>query len=130
METNRKKIGEPFLQFGLTSTGATSSAYSLSWGRIHVFKIRLLAKLARPFCVLSLLFLVGGCGLVQKTPAPGRPAATISASPVTFPATTLGFSSSPIVVTVTNSATGALHISSVAIGGSNPGDFTNTNTCG
>jgi arylsulfate sulfotransferase len=93
-------------------------------------KIRLLEKLARPFCVLSLLFLAAGCGLVQKTPPPARPAATISPNPVTFPATTLGFSSSPIVVSVTDSATGALHISSVAIGGSNPGDFTNTNTCG
>lgn len=92
-------------------------------------KIQLLEKLARPFCVLSLLFLAAGCGRVQKTPTPGRPAATISPNPVTFPATTLGFSSSPIVVTVTDSATGALHISSVAIGGSNPGDFTNTNTC-
>jgi hypothetical protein len=88
-----------------------------------------LEKLARSFCVLSLLFIAGGCGLVQKTPPPARPAATISPNPVTFPATTLGFSSSPIVVSVTDSGTGALHISSVAIGGSNPGDFTNTNTC-
>ncbi len=92
-------------------------------------KIQLLNKLARSFCVLSLLFLAAGCGRVQKTPAPGRPAAAISPNPVTFPATALGFSSSPIVVTVTNSGTGALHISSVAIGGSNPGDFTNTNSC-
>ena len=33
------------------------------------------------------------------------------------------------VVTVTNSGSSALHVSSVALGGSNPGDFSQTNTC-
>ena len=66
---------------------------------------------------------------MQKTPAPGRPAAAISPNPVAFPATTQGATSSPILVTVTNSGSGALNISSVAFAGSNLGDFTNSNIC-
>jgi arylsulfate sulfotransferase len=121
-------IGEPFLQFGLTIIGATSSAYSLSWGKTHVSKIRLLEKLARSFCVLSLLFLAAGCG--QVTPRhQGMPAVLLSPNPVNFPATSLGATSSPIVVTVNNSGSAPLNISSVTPGGTNPGDFTNTNGC-
>ena len=90
---------------------------------------RLFGNRLRSYSIFSLLLFAAGCGLVQKTPAPGRPAAAISPNPVAFPDTFLGASSSPIVVTLTDSAAGALHISSVAIAGSNPGDFINTNTC-
>jgi uncharacterized protein (TIGR03437 family) len=38
--------------------------------------------------------------------------------------------SSPQIVTLTNSATTAMSINSIAITGANPGDFTQTNTCG
>jgi arylsulfate sulfotransferase len=93
-----------------------------------VSKIRLLEKLARSFCVLSLLLLAAGCG--QVTPRPkGMPAVLLSPNLVNFPATSLGATSSPIVVTVTNSGNAPLNISSVTPGGTNPDDFTNTNGC-
>ncbi|HXJ03805.1 MAG TPA: choice-of-anchor D domain-containing protein, partial [Candidatus Acidoferrum sp.] len=92
-------------------------------------KNRLFGNRSLTFSIFSLLFFAAGCGQVQKTPAPGRPAAAISPNPVAFPATTQGASSSPIVVTVTNSGSGALNIFSVTPGGANPGDFTNSNTC-
>ena len=92
-------------------------------------KNRLFGNRSLTFSISSLLFFAAGCGQVQKTPAPGRPAAAISPNPVAFPATTQGASSSPIVVTVTNSGSGALNIFSVTPGGANPGDFTNSNTC-
>jgi arylsulfate sulfotransferase len=57
------------------------------------------------------------------------PALTISPNSVSFPATSQGTSSNPIVVTVTNSGNANLNISSVVIGGSNAGDFTTTNSC-
>ncbi len=42
----------------------------------------------------------------------------------------LGSSSSPMTVTLTNTGTGVLSIASVSILGANPGDFSQTNTCG
>ena len=53
----------------------------------------------------------------------------ISTNPVTFPAITQGTTNGPTMVTVTNSGSGMLTISSVAFAGTNPTDFTNMNTC-
>jgi arylsulfate sulfotransferase len=93
-------------------------------------KNQLLGKRSRSFCLFSLLFLATGCGQVQRTPpAPVMPAVSVSPNAVTFPAITQGAASTPIVVTVTNSGTAALNISSVAVAGSNAGDFTTTNAC-
>ncbi|MGC1483804.1 MAG: choice-of-anchor D domain-containing protein, partial [Candidatus Acidiferrum sp.] len=91
-------------------------------------KNRLSEMPACSICVLSLFFLAAGCGGGYGS-APPQPAITFAPNPVAFPATTQGASSTPIVVTVTNTGTGALTISSIAAAGSNPGDFTNTNTC-
>lgn len=57
------------------------------------------------------------------------PAIMISPSSVSFPATTQGSTNGPTSVTITNSGTGTLNIASVAFGGSNPADFTDTNGC-
>ncbi|MGC2887623.1 MAG: choice-of-anchor D domain-containing protein, partial [Candidatus Acidiferrum sp.] len=88
-------------------------------------KIRLLGTSVWSFCALSIISQGGGC---LHHPKP-LPSVTISPNPVSFPATALGASSTPIPVTVTNSGTAALIISSIVPGGSNPGDFTSTNTC-
>jgi len=91
----------------------------------------MLQKRVRCFCVFSLLVLVGGCGQVQMTtpPTPSMPAVTISPNAVTFPAITQGATSTPIVVTVTNTGIAPLNISSVAAAGANKSDFTTTNAC-
>ena len=47
-----------------------------------------------------------------------------------FPATTVGTSSSAKVVTFTNAGSTSLSITSVTIQGTNPKDFSQTNTCG
>ena len=75
--------------------------------------------------------LVGGCGQVQMTtpPTPSVPAVTISPNAVTFPAVTQGATSTPIMVTVTNTGNAPLNISSVAAAGTNKSDFTTTNAC-
>ncbi|MGC2670919.1 MAG: choice-of-anchor D domain-containing protein, partial [Candidatus Acidiferrum sp.] len=88
-------------------------------------KNQLLGISALSFCMLSFLSQGGGC---LHNPKP-LPSVTISPNPVAFPATALGASSAPIPVTITNSGTAALVISSIVAGGSNPGDFTSTNTC-
>jgi hypothetical protein len=62
-------------------------------------------------------------------PPPPAPAVTVSPNPVSFPTTVQGSTASPITVTVTNSGNATLHISSVLLGGNNPGDFNITNGC-
>jgi hypothetical protein len=47
-----------------------------------------------------------------------------------FPTTTVGQTSSPYSVTLTNVGPTALTISSITLGGTNPSDFTETNNCG
>jgi arylsulfate sulfotransferase len=90
----------------------------------------MLEKLVRCFCVFSLLFLAAGCGQVQRTaPTPSIPAVTVSPNAITFPAITQGATSTPIVVTVTNTGNASLNISSVAAAGTNKSDFTTTNAC-
>lgn len=62
-------------------------------------------------------------------PPPPAPAVSASPDPVGFSTITQGTTSSPTSLVITNSGTAALHISSVAIGGNNVGDFTTTNGC-
>lgn len=94
-------------------------------------KCPLWGKNARYFYILLLILFAGGCGGGYSAPptTPAAPSVMLSSSSVTFPATNQGVASAPMMVTVTNNGTGVLTISSVAAAGSNPGDFTNTNTC-
>jgi hypothetical protein len=62
-------------------------------------------------------------------PPPPAPAVTVTPDPISFPTTTQGTTSSLIQVSVTNSGNATLHISSVVLGGNNPGDFSMTNLC-
>jgi hypothetical protein len=57
------------------------------------------------------------------------PLAGFSQSSLTFAAQPLGTTSSPQSVTLTNSGTGPLNLSNVAITGTNSGDFPLTNAC-
>jgi phosphodiesterase/alkaline phosphatase D-like protein len=58
------------------------------------------------------------------------PAVTLSPTSVAFAVTKLGSTSAGTAVTLTNSGTGALSITSITITGTNPADFTRTTTCG
>jgi hypothetical protein len=62
-------------------------------------------------------------------PPPPQPAITFIPGSVSFPTTTQGTASSPITVTLANSGTATLHVSSVLMGGNNPGDFSMSNSC-
>jgi hypothetical protein len=62
-----------------------------------------------------------GVGVAVASPSPG----TLPA----FNSTPVGVTSSAQQVTVTDTGTGALAITSIAIGGTNPGDFAQTNNC-
>jgi hypothetical protein len=73
-------------------------------------------------------------GSTQSTPISGTGVAvpTGSASPtgLTFPSTNIGVNSSVMSSTLTNSGTGPLTLASIAIGGANAADYSQTNTCG
>jgi two-component sensor histidine kinase len=58
------------------------------------------------------------------------PTDTLSANSIAFGNGTVGAASAAQSVTVTNSGTGPLAITSIALAGANPGDFATTNTCG
>ena len=95
-------------------------------------KYLLLGKYSRySYALLPLILFVAGCGGGYSAPptTPAAPSVSLSSNSVTFPATNQGVSSAAMMVTVTNNGTGSLTISSVMAGGTNPGDFTNTNTC-
>ena len=55
---------------------------------------------------------------------------TLSSTSLTFGSQTVGTASSAQSVTVSNSGTAAVSVTGVSLSGSNPGDFSQTNTCG
>ncbi|NDQ58321.1 MAG: choice-of-anchor D domain-containing protein [Acidipila sp.] len=58
------------------------------------------------------------------------PMASVAPSSLNFGSVSVGTTSSPQIVTLTNSGRGALQIQSVGFMGSNPSDFAQTNNCG
>lgn len=92
--------------------------------------IRLTGKWSFALFVSTFVLVAGVHGQGQRTEhVHGKPFVTLSPNPVNFPAVSLGAGSAPVLVTVTNVANSTLNISSVAAGGSNPSDFTDTNGC-
>ncbi|HLW99911.1 MAG TPA: choice-of-anchor D domain-containing protein [Candidatus Acidoferrales bacterium] len=69
----------------------------------------------------------GGPGYVTTLPAP---AVSLSSSSVTFASQFLNATSAPQTVTLTNTGNAVLNITSVAVAGTNSGDFSQTNNCG
>lgn len=55
---------------------------------------------------------------------------SLSSPSLTFPPTRVGMTSQPLSVTVTNVGATSLNFTNIGIGGKNPGDFAQTNTCG
>ncbi len=76
----------------------------------------------------------GITGSIQTATLTGTAVAPVaSVTPSSLPAfagTLVGSSSSPQIVTLSNTGSAALTITSVAIGGTNSGDFSQTNNCG
>jgi hypothetical protein len=69
---------------------------------------------------------LGGTGVAPPPPAP---AVTVTPNPVSFATITQGATSNPIMIAVTNSGNATLNISSVTLGGNNPGDFSMSSGC-
>jgi Divergent InlB B-repeat domain/Abnormal spindle-like microcephaly-assoc'd, ASPM-SPD-2-Hydin/Lactonase, 7-bladed beta-propeller len=69
-------------------------------------------------------------GTSEAPPPPAPDPILVAPTPILFPDTAIG-SSSPLTVQLQNGpkATASLVVTSIDIGGSNPGDFSQTNTC-
>jgi hypothetical protein len=83
-----------------------------------------------------LVFLWAGCGgggggvSTGPPPPPPAPSVTTSASSLTFSSENQGTTSPVQSVMLTNAGNAALSITAISVGGVNPGDFRQTNTCG
>jgi hypothetical protein len=60
----------------------------------------------------------------------GCPICSVSPASLTFPTQLLGTASAPKSATVTNTGNATMSITSIGITGTNPGDFTQSSTCG
>jgi len=58
------------------------------------------------------------------------PAVSLAPASFTFPSAMVGATGSSQGFMLTNSGTATLHLSGISLGGPNPGDFSQTNTCG
>jgi len=68
----------------------------------------------------------------QSLPLSGTgtaPAVTLNPTPLAFPSTLAGSTSSALTSTLTNSGTGPLTITATALAGANPSDFTESDNC-
>lgn len=72
----------------------------------------------------------GESSTVAVTGTGGQPSLSLSSTSLSFPATNVGSSASTQSVTLTNSGTEPLAISSITLAGTNPGDFALSNACG
>jgi hypothetical protein len=86
----------------------------------------LISTLASTLLSLMLWTACGGGGGLQQ---PGSPAANLSASTVTFAGQTVGTTSAPVKLTLSNTGAAALNIAGISIANAN-GIFAQTNTCG
>ena len=68
--------------------------------------------------------------LLNTGPTNGTPMVSLSPASLTFPVHLVGSSTPSKPVTLTNTGTAALLITSITITGTNSADFTQTNTCG
>jgi len=68
-------------------------------------------------------------GLTGTGATAASPAVTLAPTSLTFAGQQVGTTSSAQTVTLTNSGSAALTISSIGLAGANPGDFAQTNTC-
>ena len=69
-------------------------------------------------------------GSVNFSSAALAPLVQLSPTSVAFGSVTVGSASSARAVTLSNIGTASLTITSIAIAGTNPGDFSQTNNCG
>jgi hypothetical protein len=72
----------------------------------------------------------GGTSNALTLTIAGKPALTVSPTSLTFPSTVVGSSPATQTVTLSSNGTAAVGITGITIGGANPANFSQTNTCG
>jgi hypothetical protein len=119
----RLPVGWPWLLVGLLALAPLAS--------LRALQRRPAALLfATALLVVGIWVACGGGGGGGNSPPPQAPIANLSPSSLTFSQENVGTTSAAQTVTLSNTGNASLSISSIAIGGANPGDFAQTNNCG
>jgi hypothetical protein len=139
----RLKVGLPWLAAGLLGLAMLMSLLPISRrGRRAILpctrRYRALPSTVR-YAALSgvvlaaTLLAVGiwvACGGGGAPPPPPAPGVSLSPTSLTFSSQNVGTTSAAQSVTLSNTGNAALSISSIAVSGTNAGDFAQTNSCG
>ena len=86
-------------------------------------------KRSRPIRALNIA-LLATAGLVSLTGTGATALYTVSPTSLPFGSETINVASAPMLVTVTNNGSAALPITSITLAGTNPLQFSQSNTCG
>jgi hypothetical protein len=86
--------------------------------------------LATALLVAGILVACGGGGGGGSNPPPPAPVVSLSPASLTFGQENTGTTSTAQTVMLSNTGNASLSITSITIGGTNSGDFAQTNTCG
>jgi subtilase family serine protease len=84
---------------------------------------------ATALLVVGVWVACGGSGGGGSSPPAPAPIVSLSPANLTFSQVNMGSTSAAQTVTLSNTGNASLSISGIAIGGTNPGDFAQTNTC-
>jgi hypothetical protein len=126
IEINQSTSGAAQVWLNGGTIGAASGDFSVSSGG-GVYQVSMMNQVAGTIYFDDVITSNKYNGPVNGA-YPG-PAATLSASSLTYGNQNTGTTSAAQPVTLTNSGTAPLSLTSVAIGGTNPGDFAQTNNC-
>jgi len=118
--------GTDSADFTETNTCGTSVAASKSCSFTLTFHPKAIGTRT---ATVSIVDNGGGSPQVITLSGPGTQV-KLSSSTISFPTTKVGSTSASQAVTLTNVGTTALSVTSIALAGTDPGDFTETNTCG
>jgi hypothetical protein len=119
----RLPVGWPWLFAGLL---ALATLTSLARARRRSADL----LLATALLVVGIWVACGGGGGGGSSPPPSAPVVSLQPASLTFGQQSASSTSAAQIVTLSNIGNASLSISSIAMGGANPGDFAQTNNCG
>jgi subtilase family serine protease len=118
--------GTYFTSFSQTNNCGTSVAVGASCAITVTFKPTTAGALTASIKIAD-----NASGSPQMVPlSGGSSAVSLSASTLAFPLTTIGVAASTQQITVSNTSNAAISVTGVAITGTDPSSFSQTNTCG
>jgi hypothetical protein len=131
MDTTGTLLSPSIVDNGTTWTITLDANHSLTLakGAVSTGGSVTISGTTTPFTTSAQTLTISTTGLTWSSSSGGTPIASFSPTSLTFGAVRLLQSSTSSPVTLTNTGTAAMSISSISMTGTNPGDFTQTNNC-